>query len=255
MDRKILKTLERLLRKENTPQISQDRLLELLESLLPPCHARLVLSLLFSALDIENTGYIDLGETQNKQKNGGQLKDILEIISERIEQQDQEEDKLQSNLSWLFRMFDIKGCGGISIFDFMDIFCGLHAIEGLDKREAEIQAMRVFSVLDADQDGEVTQDEFVRKCLDDRTLVSEIMETETVSGGITDVRNSRSLHKRTSTLRKYQSLCQFQCAECTYDCRSKNGMELHTNKKHGGGRISKTAPFRPAVTDRLMTPN
>ena len=222
------------------------------------CLATIQVSLIFSALDPSNQGSVDL-RTQRK-GSGGQWKKMedrhpLQKAWEGLEQGNFEE-KLKLKLSWLFQMFDQKSLGSVRLGEFISVFSSLYRAEGLDRKEAEIRAIKVFAVLDRDQDGEVTEEEFVRKCLEDSQLVSGMAEMEMEEDLEANIRASRSVDKRAATIGRYYRMSKFRCDECTFACKTDAGFETHKSRKHGpGGSRNGGKIFRPAVTDREITAN
>ena len=131
------------------------------------CKATIHVSFIFSALDPSNQGSVDL--RPQRKGSGGQWKKMedshpLQKAWQGLERGNLE-DKLKLKLSWLFQMFDKKNLGSVRLGEFISVFSSLYRAEGLDRKEAELRAIKVFAVLDRDKDGKVTKEEFVQKCL------------------------------------------------------------------------------------------
>ena len=127
------------------------------------CQATIQVSFIFSALDPSNQGSVDLRPQRNG--SGGQWKKMeeshpLQKAWQGLEQANLE-DKLKLKLSWLFQMFDKKNLGSVRLGEFVSVFSSLYRAEGLNRKEAKFRAIKVFAVLDRDQDGKVTKEEFV----------------------------------------------------------------------------------------------
>ena len=55
--------------------------------------------------------------------------------------------------------------------EMVELFGTLYLSEGLEKEAAVERAMKIFATLDIDNDGDVTEEEFVQGCLKDEELV------------------------------------------------------------------------------------
>ena len=69
-------------------------------------------------------------------------------------------------LHWVFQMYDKDQSGTIELGEMVELFGTLYLNEGLDEEAAVERAMAIFSTLDINNDGDVTEDEFVRGCLE-----------------------------------------------------------------------------------------
>ena len=78
---------------------------------------------------------------------------------------------LEERLHWVFQMYDKDGSDSIQLGKMVEIFTMLYLYEGLDKSSAVERAEQVFNMLDANNDGDVTEEEFVNGCINDDDLV------------------------------------------------------------------------------------
>ena len=62
-------------------------------------------------------------------------------------------------------MYDTDGSGSITLSEMVLLFATLYQNEGLDKMMAVDRAEKIFSNLDINNDGDITEEEFVRGCL------------------------------------------------------------------------------------------
>ena len=74
-------------------------------------------------------------------------------------------------------MFDKDGTGTIELGEIVEIFATLYINEGLDTDMGIDRAVGVYALLDVDNNGEVTEDEFVKHCLGDENLV-KVLKTD-----------------------------------------------------------------------------
>ena len=69
-------------------------------------------------------------------------------------------------LHWVFQMYDKDKSQTIQLGEMVELFGTLYLNEGLEMDAAVERAMAIFATLDVDNDGDVTEDEFVRGCLE-----------------------------------------------------------------------------------------
>ena len=55
--------------------------------------------------------------------------------------------------------------------EMKEIIVALYEIDGISTENAETNAEHIFNALDVDGDGEITEEEFVRACMDDEDFV------------------------------------------------------------------------------------
>ena len=66
--------------------------------------------------------------------------------------------------------------GSITVGEIIQVFAALYANEGLDQKFAVERAESVFGSLDLNHDGDVTEEEFVKVCMEDREMVQLLRE-------------------------------------------------------------------------------
>ena len=65
----------------------------------------------------------------------------------------------------MFQLYDSDGSGSITLSEMVLLFATLYQNEGLDNKMAVDRAEKIFRNLDVNNDGDITEDEFVRGCL------------------------------------------------------------------------------------------
>jgi Ca2+-binding EF-hand superfamily protein len=68
-------------------------------------------------------------------------------------------------LHWVFQMYDKDNSNTIQLSEMVELFGTLYLSEGLEKEAAVERAIKIFSALDINNDGDITEEEFVRGCL------------------------------------------------------------------------------------------
>lgn len=82
----------------------------------------------------------------------------------------------EEKLRWAFRMYDKDGSEEIDLEEMVEIFCLMYAIQGYPEEEATARAIKIFETLDRNNDGGLTEDEFVKGCLADEEMM-EMLNT------------------------------------------------------------------------------
>ena len=65
----------------------------------------------------------------------------------------------------MFQLYDSDGSGSITLSEMVLLFATLYQNEGLDNYMAVERAEKIFCNLDINNDGDITEEEFVRGCL------------------------------------------------------------------------------------------
>lgn len=78
----------------------------------------------------------------------------------------------EEKLRWAFRMYDKDASGEIDLEEMVEIFCLMYAIQGYTEEEGAERAVKMFETLDKNQDGSLTENEFVKGCLADDELLN-----------------------------------------------------------------------------------
>ena len=132
--------------------LSIKKVKEMMNVILPDENGDIVANLIFSAFDKDNNGSLDFCEF---------------IIATHCTANSSPEDKLH----WVFQVYDADSSGSITVGEIIQVFAVLYANEGIDQKFAVERAESIFGSLDIDHDGDVTEDEFVKVCLEDGEMV------------------------------------------------------------------------------------
>ena len=137
--------------------ITKNVIVHLLIETIPIEKAEMVANLIFTAFDKDKDGTIDFHD----------FMEATNCINTTT-------SMLEEKLHWVFQMYDKDGSDSIQLGEMVEIFSMLYLCEGIDEKLAVERAEKVFNLLDANNDGDVTEDEFVNGCLDDADLVREL---------------------------------------------------------------------------------
>ena len=135
--------------------LTKEKVLSMLMFILPRENGQIVADLIFTAFDKDKNGWIDFNEF---------------IIATHCTATSSPADKLH----WVFQMYDKDKSQTIQLGEMVELFGTLYLNEGLEKDLAVDRAMKIFATLDINNDGDVTEDEFVRGCLEDEDLVKAL---------------------------------------------------------------------------------
>ena len=173
-------------------KITKNVIVELLIETMPVEKAEMVANLIFMAFDKDKDGTID-------------FHDFMEATN--CINTTTTTPMLEEKLHWVFQMYDKDGSDSIQLGEMVEIFSMLYLCEGIDEKLAIVRAEKVFNLLDANNDGDVTEDEFVNGCLDDADLVQELAgkskENLRKKKKILLPRYSVSVENRCTTQRRY----------------------------------------------------
>ena len=133
--------------------ISKSKVKEMMNSILPDANGDIIANLIFTTFDKDNNGSLDFCEF---------------IIALHCTGNSSPEDKLH----WVFQMYDIDSSGSITIGELITVFATLYENEGLDKKLAIVRAEHIFINLDVNNDGDISEEEFVKGCMEDEELVA-----------------------------------------------------------------------------------
>ena len=137
--------------------LTKEKVLSMLMIILPRENGQIVADLIFTAFDKDKNGWIDFNEF---------------IIATHCTATSSPKDKLH----WVFQMYDKDKSQTIQLGEMVELFGTLYLNEGLEKDLAVDRAMAIFSTLDINNDGDVTEEEFVRGCLEDEDLVRALSD-------------------------------------------------------------------------------
>ena len=131
---------------------------EMMNFILPDQNGEIVANLIFSAFDKDNNGSLDFCEF---------------IIATHSTANSSPEDKLH----WVFQMYDKDGSGSITIGEMIQVFATLYENEGLAQEIAVERAEKIFGSLDSNNDGDITEAEFVTGCMEDEEMVKMLSDS------------------------------------------------------------------------------
>ena len=125
---------------------------QMMNLILPDKNGDVIANLIFSSFDKDKNGSLDFCEF---------------IIATHCTANSSTEDKLH----WVFQMYDKDSSGSITIGEMVKVFATLYKNEGLDETVAVERAESVFGNLDINNDGDITEEEFVKGCMEDEEMV------------------------------------------------------------------------------------
>ena len=109
----------------------------------------------FRTFDTDQNGFIDFGEF---------------LVAMYVTSAGSAEEKL----TWAFRMYDVDGNGTIDPDEMAKVVEAVYGMSCQDATEpttsARKKAMKIFRRMDENQDGHLTEEEFLRGCLEDDEL-------------------------------------------------------------------------------------
>ena len=145
-----------------------EKVKEMMNFILPDENGEIVANLIFSAFDKDNNGSLDFCEF---------------IIATHCTANSSPEDKLR----WVFQMYDKDSSGSIEIGEMIQVFATLYAHEGLDQKMAVERAETIFGNLDINNDGDITEDEFVKGCMEDEEMVQLLSDSSAEAPLVKDI--------------------------------------------------------------------
>ena len=170
--------------------ITKQNVIDMLKVTVEHEKAAMVADLIFSAFDKAGVGAIDFNEFMM----------ATSCINTQM---------LEEKLHWVFQMYDKDGSNSIQLGEMVEIFSMLYLCEGLNVELAVERAEQVFNLLDANNDGDITEDEFVKGCMEDDDLMQELAgkpkEEENIKQRLSLPRNSISVENRSTTRRRYSN--------------------------------------------------
>ena len=137
----------------------------MLAAVLPEHHCKIVAELIFSTFDRDRDGFIDFSEfllathgtavasPEDKLRWAFQLYD--KVVTE----------SYITHTHCLHTKFKQDGSKAIHLREMLEVFGTLYLTEGVSEQLAIDRAQRIFSCLDTNNDGEITEEEFVTGCL------------------------------------------------------------------------------------------
>ena len=137
-----------------------EKVKEMMNVSLPDENGEIVANLIFSSFDKDHNGSLDFCEF---------------IIATYCTSNCSPEDKLH----WVFQLYDKDSSGSITIGEIIQVFATLYENEGLDEKIAVERSEKIFSSLDVNNDGDITEEEFVKGCLEDDEMRKMLSDSST----------------------------------------------------------------------------
>jgi len=130
-------------------QLNREKFIAMYSQVFPSGKADDFSQHVFRTFDTDHSGYIDFREF---------------LLALHVTSNGSPKDKL----SWAFRMYDVDGNGSIDLKEMERVINGVYQMLGHNNQS---QAAQVFSRMDLDSDGRVTEEEFMNACLADSELM------------------------------------------------------------------------------------
>ena len=138
-----------------TGQLTRDKFIDLYKMLIWTRNAEQYCEHVFRAFDIDQNGVIEFDEF---------------LLALHVTSAGTAEEKL----TWAFRMYDVDGNGVIDPEEMLKVVQAIYDMLREDATEpmsmAEERARKIFRRMDVNRDGQLTEEEFLRGCLEDDEL-------------------------------------------------------------------------------------
>ena len=126
--------------------LTMEKVREMMNFILPDENGGIVADLVFSWFEKANNGSPDFCEF---------------IIATHWTANSSPEDKLHC----VFQIYDKDGSGSITIGETIQVFAMIYENEGVDQKMAVDRAEQIFGNLDVNNDGDLTEEKFVKRCM------------------------------------------------------------------------------------------
>ena len=88
----------------------------------------------------------------------------------------------EEQLRWSFRLYDLSKDGVIKVEEMVKVVASIFSVfgdfESRGEMSAEDTAIDIFSKMDVDKDGNVSEAEFIKCCLKESTIVDILMNKD-----------------------------------------------------------------------------
>ena len=130
-----------------------------------------IISMLMTILPEENVKIIaeQIFTIYDKEKKGS-----INFTNFILATQNLAESSIESKLRLVFQLCDTDKSSRIQLKEIVRLFGTFYMNEGVDKHLAVERAYQVFQTLDTSHDGCITEEEFIKGCLQDRELVKAL---------------------------------------------------------------------------------
>ena len=167
--------------------LTPDKLIDLYTPFISKGKAEQYCDHVFRTFDTDQNGFIDFEEfvlatgkaeqlcdhvfrTFDTDQNG--FRDFEEFVLAMYVSSD---GSAKEKLTWAFRMYDVDGSGVIEPDEMVKVVEAIYCMWGDDATEPTTispkdRAMKIFRRMDANEDGNLTEEEFIQACLEDDEL-------------------------------------------------------------------------------------
>ena len=136
-------------------QLTPDKFIDLYKMFIWRGNAEQYCEHVFRTFDTDQNGFIDFGEF---------------LVAMYVTSAGSAEEKL----TWAFRMYDVDGNGVIDPYEMCKVVEAIYGMLCEDATaptsSAKERAMKIFRRMDENEDGHLTEEEFLRGCLEDDEL-------------------------------------------------------------------------------------
>ena len=136
-------------------RLTPDKLIDLYTPFISKGKAEQYCDHVFRTFDTDQNGFIDFEEF---------------VLAMYVTSAGSAEEKL----TWAFRMYDVDGNGVIDPYEMCKVVEAIYGMRCKDATEptssAKERAMKIFQRMDENEDGHLTEEEFLRGCLEDDEL-------------------------------------------------------------------------------------
>ena len=143
-------------------KMTQDQFFLMYRMLIPEGNTEKFCKHVFRTFDADNNGYVDFLEF---------------LLALNITSTGNPEEKLK----WAFKLYDIDGNGSVSQEEMIKVVQSIYDMLGAGSLESKDKARNraefVFQKLDADGDKKLTEEEFIKGCLENEELKSLLTPT------------------------------------------------------------------------------
>ena len=138
-----------------TAQLTKREITDQVAKVFPKGAGEAIADIIFQEFDVDSSGWLDFPE-------------FLVAIHNMTDCTPTEQ------LRWIFRMVDTNRSGTIEMRELVELFGTFYLHERIDPHKAVRRAVKAFSVLDENKDLHISEEEFIRGCLEDKQIVQLI---------------------------------------------------------------------------------
>lgn len=141
------------------------------ESVLPSAaSARVFVEQIFRIFDADSNGFISFKVLS--QKDIHSMFKVFSFLKEFMLATDMTTSgSADEKARWTFKMFDSDASGTIEMSEIIYILEGLYDAAGFSKESVDARAKELFKTLDLNKDGTLSENEFVKACVEDKEIL------------------------------------------------------------------------------------